>query len=1163
MKGLWRLLLPTGRRISIETLTGKRLAIDASIWLTQFIKANRDPETGAVRPAAHLIGFLRRICKLLYHGIRPIFVFDGATPQIKLRELRARRDRREKLKSFGVVAGEGDDEGVKRMARRLLVANLKKQKDIESASNKLKEGKKVKNTVKVVKAAGAFTSTFNLAGENDSSSVVDLSGAEASSTEKNEVRSILNKEYNDLIEETSDFLKNLPKHDDPTPKSDWDSHQQDVIDVDGEIKSDEDDDDSYQIPEDEEEFDADTLYSLPSHMRKDVIEKLKRQQRLHSRSEFMSVAANPESYSQVQLKNFLKSSSLNKKIMDVGKNIAEESNGMVGEKIASDSNVRFIFEKDDDECAKNQSRSRKRESKLSLELASMKLKRLKRLDGKVVPLSDLGFETSSDNDKHLQKDCDESKRLRGTTFTAAIDSDTEYEGGFIHDQNCNSIINLTKVEDPVEQKIGTTLLSQNTKRNDGAQKGWKRKKNDSTDEEEDDIYFQEYLEDGKGPSESLTGINLRADPNSHLGKEKSVHFCADIEKKCSQHNQQRSNGDKNCENGADVDTEDAGEIVRNNEQAYDNIVRGDNQSCASENEEEGEGFIRNNEQAYDGVVRVENRSYTSENEEEGGGFIRNNEQKSGDVVRWGNQLNTSENEEEGGFFHNNEQACKRIVLRGNQPDTSENEEEEGEEGFIRNKEQKSDVFGWGDQSNVKTNDKGGAFIYNEAKGSDDDVAWENGSDTDGIESAFILNKKEESHDDKSRSASQSVDNSHNVLDNEKEGHDVIKRKDQSALQFVDDGEGVIGNEDESDDDIAWEDGSDIVSIDRGVDLIYSKEIFLVDDSDRMSELDPKESIAKASTDTLPSSEKICATISTLPISTTSLNSLPSNEITSFECKSLIGHKAEAKNAKDGDGVQCHLKATTQGLIPDVCSASIPDQTKDSDMKYHLVNDTGIEQETSHAALYSPSVDKFLDEGQGELRMMNSKNDLDNPTFEKEGFTFGQLENENNANREALQQAHQTAANLTDWAGRAVRRAIAAHLDENEPNRAHDSSKECRLIHVKDNESQEVTGNLAIAGDRNRNKSLDNELVIPNKELNDFDISNENIEEEAERVRLETLREKRDIDTVTDDMIEDIMQLLNLCGIPYIKAPAEAEAQCTELEKLGLADGVVTEDSDGE
>ena len=102
VKDLWQLLSPIGRRVSIETLEGKTLAIDASIWITQFIKAMRDEE-GKMMKNAHLIGTIRRVLKLLFHRIRPLFVFDGATPALKLRTVQARRKGHEKQVSRHVL----------------------------------------------------------------------------------------------------------------------------------------------------------------------------------------------------------------------------------------------------------------------------------------------------------------------------------------------------------------------------------------------------------------------------------------------------------------------------------------------------------------------------------------------------------------------------------------------------------------------------------------------------------------------------------------------------------------------------------------------------------------------------------------------------------------------------------------------------------------------------------------------------------------------------------------------------------------------------------------------------------------------------------------------------------------------------------------------------
>lgn len=91
------------------------MAIDSSIWIYQFQATMRDKE-GRGLVNAHVLGFLRRITKLLFYGIKPVFVFDGGAPVIK----RATLSERKKKKSGAVLSHA-------RIAERLLAAQLRKE----------------------------------------------------------------------------------------------------------------------------------------------------------------------------------------------------------------------------------------------------------------------------------------------------------------------------------------------------------------------------------------------------------------------------------------------------------------------------------------------------------------------------------------------------------------------------------------------------------------------------------------------------------------------------------------------------------------------------------------------------------------------------------------------------------------------------------------------------------------------------------------------------------------------------------------------------------------------------------------------------------------------------------------------------------------------------
>ncbi|KAK7018086.1 Elongation of fatty acids protein 2 [Paramarasmius palmivorus] len=108
----------------IKTLFGRKVAIDASMSIYQFLIAvrQRDGEmltNDAGETTSHLMGFFYRTIRIVENGIKPAYVFDGKPPELKKGVLSKRFARREEAKEEGEEAKEvGTAEDVDRFSRR-------------------------------------------------------------------------------------------------------------------------------------------------------------------------------------------------------------------------------------------------------------------------------------------------------------------------------------------------------------------------------------------------------------------------------------------------------------------------------------------------------------------------------------------------------------------------------------------------------------------------------------------------------------------------------------------------------------------------------------------------------------------------------------------------------------------------------------------------------------------------------------------------------------------------------------------------------------------------------------------------------------------------------------------------------------------------------------
>ena len=99
---------PVVQEHDIKTLFGRKVAIDASMSIYQFLIAvrQRDGEVlqnEAGETTSHLMGFFYRTIRMVENGIKPCYVFDGKPPELKSGVLKQRFERREEAKE-----GEGE-----------------------------------------------------------------------------------------------------------------------------------------------------------------------------------------------------------------------------------------------------------------------------------------------------------------------------------------------------------------------------------------------------------------------------------------------------------------------------------------------------------------------------------------------------------------------------------------------------------------------------------------------------------------------------------------------------------------------------------------------------------------------------------------------------------------------------------------------------------------------------------------------------------------------------------------------------------------------------------------------------------------------------------------------------------------------------------------------
>jgi len=105
--------LLTKKNITIKDLYGKVIAVDAHLFLYQFLTTIRQQDGSLLTDSkgnitSHLSGLFNRTIKLIDYGLNLVYVFDGKVPDLKHEEL-------EKRKKIKIKAQHEYEDAAKRM----------------------------------------------------------------------------------------------------------------------------------------------------------------------------------------------------------------------------------------------------------------------------------------------------------------------------------------------------------------------------------------------------------------------------------------------------------------------------------------------------------------------------------------------------------------------------------------------------------------------------------------------------------------------------------------------------------------------------------------------------------------------------------------------------------------------------------------------------------------------------------------------------------------------------------------------------------------------------------------------------------------------------------------------------------------------------------------